>query len=174
MSDLRLLLLVGLLSLSPGQGERFFRSFSISCSDYRVLGTIIYYPSEGMNRTLLTLPIEDTNQTLYVGPKANGTSKVLLKFGGKSESVNLTTQLQIRLWDDGIKFCVEVSGERICNNHTNYFEIESNDTFSLDCPSISQTSGPPEDVAPTSPSSISAVDGDKSSKTVLDTTAGKD
>ncbi|XP_063599131.1 uncharacterized protein LOC134775507 isoform X2 [Penaeus indicus] len=129
MSDLRLLLLVGLLSLSPGQG----------CSDYRVLGTIIYYPSEGMNRTLLTLPIEDTNQTLYVGPKANGTSKVLLKFGGKSESVNLTTQLQIRLWDDGIKFCVEVSGERICNNHTNYFEIESNDTFSLDCPSISQS-----------------------------------
>ncbi|XP_063598818.1 uncharacterized protein LOC134775277 isoform X2 [Penaeus indicus] len=167
MSDLRLLLLVGLLSLSPGQGEGFNITYPIHCSGYRVQGT--YFPPKGTNMTLLTLEIKNTDQVLYVGPKGNGPSKILLMFGGKSESVNLTTQLQIDLRKDGVRF---VTPEK----RKSYFKMQSNSTLvlSIECPSISQTSGPPEDVAHTSPSSISAVDGDKSSKTFLDTTAGKD
>ncbi|XP_063598807.1 uncharacterized protein LOC134775272 [Penaeus indicus] len=153
MSDLRLLLLVGLLSLSPGQGEGFYRFFPINCPGYCLRG--FYHPFESTNRTLFTL--HPPGDTLHARPKANGTSKVLLTFGGKSVSGNLRTQLRMDLWKDGVSFFD--LGKRKYNNQIKYFEIQPNRTLELsfECPNDSQKmflapSGPPEDVASTSPS----------------------
>nr|XP_027209863.1 uncharacterized protein LOC113803298 isoform X4 [Penaeus vannamei] len=205
MADLRILLLVSLLSLPPGQGEG-------PCLDELYVEGCPSYLFQAIGLYL------DTNRTVFIEPRE--ISEIIIRSGGY-QPVNITTRHQIRLWGNGSEVCVDGPGlptkKRIFSN---YLEIESSNPlwFTLDCinashrpscgiscPSLNlnfmsaaycghpmviisvnktrdptwsyfdfsalvsrhTASGPPEDVptALASPSSISTVDGDKTSKT---------
>ncbi|XP_063598820.1 uncharacterized protein LOC134775278 [Penaeus indicus] len=138
MSDLRLLLLVSLFSLplSAFLGKKIHKVYPKKCSDYRFRGES--FPSDGRKRTLFTiLPTENTNDTLYVN--ANGTFKVILTYGKKIRSANLTTQLRIDLWKGGVKF--KACRKKKCKTQEPHYVIQSNSTLvlSFDCPSDSQS-----------------------------------
>nr|XP_027209861.1 uncharacterized protein LOC113803298 isoform X2 [Penaeus vannamei] len=224
MADLRILLLVSLLSLPPGQGEG-------PCLDELYVEGCPSYLFQAIGLYL------DTNRTVFIEPRE--ISEIIIRSGGY-QPVNITTRHQIRLWGNGCRFhrlikVVFVPGENglvtwrpegqafkleagiRAYGRVDYIEpgkrsydiaihgSSAGPSCGISCPSLNlnfmsaaycghpmviisvnktrdptwsyfdfsalvsrhTASGPPEDVptALASPSSISTVDGDKTSKT---------
>nr|XP_027209860.1 uncharacterized protein LOC113803298 isoform X1 [Penaeus vannamei] len=120
MADLRILLLVSLLSLPPGQGEG-------PCLDELYVEGCPSYLFQAIGLYL------DTNRTVFIEPRE--ISEIIIRSGGY-QPVNITTRHQIRLWGNGSEVCVDGPGlptkKRIFSN---YLEIESSNPlwFTLDC-----------------------------------------
>nr|XP_027209859.1 uncharacterized protein LOC113803297 isoform X3 [Penaeus vannamei] len=126
MADLRILLLVSLLSLPPGQGEG-------PCLDELYVEGCPSYLFQAIGLYL------DTNRTVFIEPRE--ISEIIIRSGGY-QPVNITTRHQIRLWGNGSKVCVDGPGIQtkkwIFND---YLEIESSNPlwFTLDCISASHS-----------------------------------
>lgn len=120
LADLRILLLVSLLSLPPGQGEG-------PCLDELYVEGCPSYLFQAIGLYL------DTNRTVFIEPRE--ISEIIIRSGGY-QPVNITTRHQIRLWGNGSKVCVDGPGIQtkkwIFND---YLEIESSNPlwFTLDC-----------------------------------------
>nr|XP_027209858.1 uncharacterized protein LOC113803297 isoform X2 [Penaeus vannamei] len=88
MADLRILLLVSLLSLPPGQGEG-------PCLDELYVEGCPSYLFQAIGLYL------DTNRTVFIEPRE--ISEIIIRSGGY-QPVNITTRHQIRLWGNGCRF----------------------------------------------------------------------
>ncbi|XP_027209859.2 uncharacterized protein [Penaeus vannamei] len=121
MADLRILLLVSLLSLPPGQGEG-------PCLDELYVEGCPSYLFQAIGLYL------DTNRTVFIEPRE--ISEIIIRSGGY-QPVNITTRRQIRLWKNGSEVCVDGPGLQTIKRKfsNNYLEIQSSKPlwFSLDC-----------------------------------------